>query len=166
MTEVAGRERRGIVLVTHGGQSASTAPVTATQLAVLRMIPIAAAIRRAVSADGIEVRRRLFAVRGWNGAQASPVADLTRILDELHARSAKVPVVLVGHSMGARAALRAAGHPAVIAVVGTGTVAAAEVSQSPSSPGAACCSRTAPPTASPARPTPGPTQTARVTSAT
>jgi pimeloyl-ACP methyl ester carboxylesterase len=114
----ANREQRGIVLVAHGGQSASTAPVTATQLAVLRMIPIATAIRRATSADGIEVRRPLFSVRGWNGAQASPVGDLTRLLDELHARSPAVPVVLVGHSMGARAAMRAAGHPAVIAAVG------------------------------------------------
>jgi pimeloyl-ACP methyl ester carboxylesterase len=114
----ANREPRGIVLVAHGGQSASTAPVTVTQLAVLRMIPIATAIRRAVSADGIEVRRPLFSVRGWNGAQASPAGDLTRILDEIHARSPAVPVVLVGHSMGARAAMRVAGHPAVIAAAG------------------------------------------------
>jgi pimeloyl-ACP methyl ester carboxylesterase len=114
----ANREPHGIVLVAHGGQSASTAPVTATQLAVLRMIPIAAAIRRAVSADGIEVRRPLFSVRGWNGAQASPAGDLTRILDEIHASSPAVPVVLVGHSMGARAAMRVTGHPAVIAAAG------------------------------------------------
>ncbi|HEY0932459.1 MAG TPA: alpha/beta hydrolase [Trebonia sp.] len=109
---------RGIVLVAHGGTSVSTAPVTATQLAVLRMIPIAGAIRRAVGADGIEVRRPLFGVRGWNGEQASPAGDLTRILDEIQTRSPGVPVVLVGHSMGGRAALRAAGHPVVTAVAG------------------------------------------------
>jgi pimeloyl-ACP methyl ester carboxylesterase len=114
----AGRKVRGIVLVAHGGQSASTAPVTATQLTVLRMIPIATAIRRAVSAGGIDVRRPLFSVRGWNGARASPVGDLTRILDEIHASSPAVPVVLVGHSMGARAAMRVTGHPAVIAAAG------------------------------------------------
>jgi pimeloyl-ACP methyl ester carboxylesterase len=108
----AEREPRGIVLVAHGGQSASTAPVTATQLAVLRMIPIATAIRRAVSADRIEVRRPLFSVRGWNGAQASPVGDLARLLDELHARSPAVPVVLVGHSMGARPSRRHRGRGA------------------------------------------------------
>jgi predicted alpha/beta-hydrolase family hydrolase len=113
-----GREPRGIVLVAHGGSSVGTAPVTPAQLAVLRMIPLAGAIRRAVGADGIEVRRPLFRVRGWNGDQASPVGDLIRMLDEIRARSATVPVVLVGHSMGARAALRTAGHPAVIAVVG------------------------------------------------
>jgi predicted alpha/beta-hydrolase family hydrolase len=114
----AGPGPRGIVLVLHGGQSVGTAPVTATQLAVLRMIPIAAAVSWAVRADGIEVRRPLFGVRGWNGPQASPVADLTRILDEICTGSPGVPVVLVGHSMGGRAALRVAGHPAVIAVAG------------------------------------------------
>ncbi len=82
------------------------------------MIPIAAAIRNAVGGDAIDVRRPLFKVRGWNGAQASPVADLTSVLDDVRMRSPGVPVVLVGHSMGARAAVRAAGHPAVIAVAG------------------------------------------------
>jgi len=106
------------VLVAHGGQEHSTAPVTASQLAVLRMIPIAAAIRNAVSGAAIEVRRPLFRVRGWNGDLASPVADLTAVLDVAAERSPGVPVVLVGHSMGARAAVRAAGHPAVIAVAG------------------------------------------------
>ena len=112
------RAPRGFVLVAHGGQSNSTAPVSASQLAVLRMVPIAAAIRQAVSGDGVEVRRPLFKVRGWNGPQASPVADLTAVLEEVCASAPGVPVVLVGHSMGARAAIRVAGHPAVIAVAG------------------------------------------------
>jgi dienelactone hydrolase len=114
----AGGEPRGIVLVLHGGMSESTAPVTSRQLAVLRMVPVAAAVRHAAGRDGIDVQRPLFRVRGWNGAKASPVADLTQALDELRAKHAGVPVVLIGHSMGARAALRAAGHPAVTAVAG------------------------------------------------
>ena len=109
---------RGIVMVAHGGREVGTEPVTAMQPAVLRMIPLARAIRQAVRGDGIEVRRPLFVVRGWNGAQASPVADLARALDEIRARFGTVPVVLAGHSMGARAAMRVAGHPAVIAVAG------------------------------------------------
>ena len=109
---------RGIVVVAHGGREVGTEPVTAMQPAVLRMIPLARAIRQAVRGDGIEVWRPLFSVRGWNGAQASPVADLARVLDDIRARFGTVPVVLAGHSMGARAALRAAGHPAVIAVAG------------------------------------------------
>jgi pimeloyl-ACP methyl ester carboxylesterase len=84
------------------------------------MVPLAEAVKRAAGTDGIEVQRPLFSVRGWNGGQASPVPDLVRVLDEIRARHAAVPVVLIGHSMGARAALRAAGHPAVIAVAGLG----------------------------------------------
>jgi dienelactone hydrolase len=105
----------GLVLVLHGGRSESTDPVTRTQLTVLRMIPLSHAIRRAVAPLGGAVRTPLFSVRGWNGASAAPVADLARWLDDA---PPGVPVVLVGHSMGARAALRAAGHPRVIAVAG------------------------------------------------
>jgi len=108
----------GVIVVAHGGQSASTEPTTAVQPAVLRMIPIAAAIRHALRGSGAVVLRPRFQLRGWNGDQASPVHDLDRALDGIAAAHGPVPVVLIGHSMGARAAMRAAGHPAVSAVVG------------------------------------------------
>jgi pimeloyl-ACP methyl ester carboxylesterase len=108
----------GVILVAHGGQEASTGPTGPLQPAVLRMIPVAAAIRSALRGSQVEVRRPRFRVRGWNGAQASPVGDLNAELDALAAAYGSVPVVLVGHSMGARAAIRAAGHPAVSAVAG------------------------------------------------
>ena len=109
---------KGVVLVAHGGQASSTEPTFALQPAVLRMIPVAAAIRQAVRGSGALVRRPRFRVRGWNGARACPVGDLNDVLDALAAEFGSVPVVLVGHSMGARAAVRAAGHPAVSAVAG------------------------------------------------
>ena len=108
----------GIVVVVHGGREVSTRPVTAVDPPVLRMIPVARAIRRAVGGSGIAVWRHRFAVRGWNGGQASPAADLSRLLDDIRARYDGVPVVVAGHSMGARAAFRTAGHPAVCAVAG------------------------------------------------
>lgn len=106
------------VLVAHGGRVNSTAPVTPFQPAVLRMIPLAGAVRRALPADAAVVTRPLYKVRGWNGDLASPVADLTGALDQLGERFGPIPVVLVGHSMGARAAVRVAGHPRVTAVAG------------------------------------------------
>jgi pimeloyl-ACP methyl ester carboxylesterase len=109
---------KGVVLVAHGGQASSTEPTFALQPAVLRMIPVAAAVRQAVRGSGALVQRPRFRVRGWNGAQACPVGDLNDVLDALATEFGSVPVVLVGHSMGARAAVRAAGHPAVSAVAG------------------------------------------------
>ena len=116
--EAASGTATGIVLVAHGGQASSTEPTSALQPAVLRMIPVGAAIRYAQRGSGAVVQRPRFRVRGWNGAQASPVGDLTRALDVIAAEFGPVPVVLVGHSMGARAAVGAAGHPGVSAVAG------------------------------------------------
>jgi dienelactone hydrolase len=82
------------------------------------MVPVAAAIRRAFPGSGVLVSRPRFRLQGWNGDQASPVGDLREHLDGLRGQFGPVPVVLVGHSMGARAALRAAGHPSVVAVAG------------------------------------------------
>jgi alpha-beta hydrolase superfamily lysophospholipase len=109
---------KGVVLVAHGGQTSSTAPTSPLQPAVLRMIPVATAIRLALRGTGATIQRHRFRVRGWNGALASPVGDLNEALDAVVAEFGSVPVVLVGHSMGARAAARAAGHPAVTAVAG------------------------------------------------
>jgi pimeloyl-ACP methyl ester carboxylesterase len=108
----------GVVVVAHGGQSSSTESTTAIQPAVLRMIPVASAIRKALRGSGAVVVRPRFELRGWNGGQASPVDDLNRALDGIAVAYGPVPVVLIGHSMGARAAMRAAGHPAVAAVAG------------------------------------------------
>src|ERR1700761_3639917 len=106
------------VLVAHGGRANSTAPVTPFQPAVLRMIPVAGAIRRALPNHTSVVTRPLYRLRGWNGDLASPVADLTEALDQLGEQYGPIPVVLVGHSMGARAAMRVAGHPRVTAIAG------------------------------------------------
>jgi alpha-beta hydrolase superfamily lysophospholipase len=57
-------------------------------------------------------------VRGWNGTARAPVADVTAALDELTGRFPDSPIALVGHSMGGRAAVYAAGHEQVRTVVG------------------------------------------------
>ncbi|MBE7186792.1 alpha/beta hydrolase [Jatrophihabitans endophyticus] len=109
---------RAVALVLHGGRSTSTAPVRANQLAVLRMLPFVGSLRRAGAQHGLAVARLRYRVRGWNGAERSPVADVESVLDRLVTRFPDVPIALVGHSMGGRAALYAAGHDAVRSVVG------------------------------------------------
>jgi pimeloyl-ACP methyl ester carboxylesterase len=109
---------RAAVVVAHGGKSVSAEPTGPLELAVLRMAPLANAIRRALRGCGVAVCQPRFEVKGWNGDQASPVADLDRVLDDICLRYGDIPVVLIGHSMGARAAFRVAGHPAVTAIAG------------------------------------------------
>lgn len=109
---------RAVAVVLHGGRSKSTAPATAFQLAVLRMKPFVTALRRAGADEGLAVASLRYQLRGWNGAQQSPVADARWALDRLAERFADTPVALVGHSMGGRAALYVAGHDHVSAVVG------------------------------------------------
>jgi pimeloyl-ACP methyl ester carboxylesterase len=52
---------------------------------------------------------------GWN--QDDPLSDTHRALDELQQIAGPVPAILIGHSMGGRAALRAASHPQVHGVL-------------------------------------------------
>lgn len=108
---------RALAMVLHGGRSHGTGRVRALQLAVLRMLPFAKALRRAGSGQGLAVVRLRFAQRGWNGAAQAPLADARWALAELDRRFPGIPVGLVGHSMGGRTALYVAGHPNVRAVV-------------------------------------------------
>lgn len=111
-------QTRAIALVLHGGRAKGMSRVRAHQLAVLRMRPFSAALHAAGSRAGLAVATLRYAVRGWNGTAQSPVADVRWALDRLARRLPDVPVALVGHSMGGRAALYAAGGAAVRAVVG------------------------------------------------
>jgi dienelactone hydrolase len=58
-----------------------------------------------------------YRYRGWNGVEASPLADAHWALADLRNRHGDVPAVLIGHSMGGRVALRAAGEPGVLGAV-------------------------------------------------
>jgi len=108
---------RGVAVVLHGGRSRSHLPVRPTNLAVMRMRPFVTSLRR-LAKTGLVVAQVRYRVRGWNGAERSPVPDTLWALDQLAARFPDVPVGLVGHSMGGRAAIYAAGHESVRSVVG------------------------------------------------
>ncbi len=105
------------MLVLHGGaQRREPAAVRRTQLSVLRMVPIARAIARAGD-HRLSVHRLLNSRRGWD-SQHPPTADVAWALAELGEQHGDLPVVLVGHSLGGRAALVAAAtQPSVRGVV-------------------------------------------------
>ena len=105
-----------VVLVLHGGKARSQAPVRATQLAYQRMIPIARIAHRAIAAGGAAVWLLRNRIRGWNGPAMDAVQDARWALSEIDRAHPWARVVLVGHSMGGRAALRLAGEPRVKAV--------------------------------------------------
>src|SRR5205807_8646508 len=100
----------GVVLAPPGGTRASSDVGPRRNLAGLRMWPIAATIRR-LGRRRLAVEPVRYAVRGWNGEAMSPVPDARTALASARERYGDVPVVLVGHSMGARTAIRVADDP-------------------------------------------------------
>ncbi|MEU5774518.1 alpha/beta fold hydrolase [Streptomyces venezuelae] len=109
---------RAAVLLLHGGREHGTSTPPALNLPGLRMRPFARALRKAFGARGVAVGQVRYRCRGWNGDREDAARDASRALADLAPRIGDAPVVLVGHSMGARAALHAAGHASVLAVVG------------------------------------------------
>ncbi|QCW52589.1 lysophospholipase [Nocardioides dongxiaopingii] len=104
------------VVVLHGGaRRRERAVVSPTQLSVVRMIPVARSIGRA-GGRRLAVVRLLNSYRGWDD-ERTPLDDATWAVDQLRERYGDVPVALVGHSLGGRAALLAAAHDAVRTVV-------------------------------------------------
>jgi alpha-beta hydrolase superfamily lysophospholipase len=112
-TEV--EDPQAVVLVLHGGMSRSRRPVRPWQPAVWWMRPFAEAVADAGNGS-LAVARLRYAVRGWNGPDASPLADARAALDQLADRHPGVPVGLLGHSMGGRVALHLAADGRVRAV--------------------------------------------------
>jgi dienelactone hydrolase len=111
-------QAQGVALVLHGGQVKSVAPATARQLAVLRLLPVARHLARRASPHGVAVYRLRFRFRGWNGDGSLAVSDVRWAVEQIRAHHGDVPIVLVGHSMGGRAALLAADAPGVVGVLG------------------------------------------------
>jgi pimeloyl-ACP methyl ester carboxylesterase len=81
------------------------------------MMPLARSLAAAGTAEGLVVHVVHYGRRGWNGTEAHLAADAGWAAEEVLRRYGDVPVCLVGHGMGGRAGLRAAGHSAVNSVL-------------------------------------------------
>ncbi|MCD2196875.1 alpha/beta fold hydrolase [Actinomycetospora endophytica] len=112
----------GVVLVLHGGRPDGQQDAGGFLLSHVRMVPFGQAIARAGASRGVETALLRYRVRGWNARDDAagipdPVRDARWALDDVRGRHGPdVRIVLVGHSMGARAALRVGGDENVVGV--------------------------------------------------
>ncbi|MEV0281642.1 alpha/beta hydrolase [Streptomyces sp. NPDC050610] len=105
----------GVALLLPSGEASGTRRPSPLPFAAMR--PLAKRLARAGRAEGLVTHVVHYRFRGWNGASAHPARDAEWAADEVVRRYGDVPVCLIGTGMGARAALRAAGHPAVNSVL-------------------------------------------------
>jgi predicted esterase len=108
---------RALVLVLHGGKPRSLAPVDGHSLSLRRARALHGTLAPRFAEAGLSTWLLTYRVRGWNGG-GDPVDDARWALAEVRREVGALPVVLLGHSMGARVAVHVADDPRVAGVVG------------------------------------------------
>ena len=110
-------EVTGVALFCHGGSASNLQPPKERALSLVRMRAIEQFVHRTTTDRGISTALVRYRVGGWNGEAADAHADVRWAVGQLREEhGADVPIVLVGHSMGGRAVLRAADEPSVTTV--------------------------------------------------
>jgi predicted esterase len=105
----------------HGGKARGLEPVDERSASWRRSRWMMDQVSRRLNDSGTAVWLLRYGVRGWNagaGADPSPVPDARWALDEVRREHGELPVVLLGHSMGARTSVAVADDPNVVGVVG------------------------------------------------
>ena len=110
-------DARAMILVLHGGKPRSRQAIDGRSASWRRALWLQRDIAPRAHDAGVGVWLLRYRERGWNGG-ADRSADARWALDELRAAHGDVPVVLLGHSMGARVAVRVADDASVRGVVG------------------------------------------------
>jgi pimeloyl-ACP methyl ester carboxylesterase len=102
-----------VALFCHGGTVASVEPPRERALSLVRMRAVEQFVSATGAGRGLTTSLLRYRVAGWNGMSADAHADVRWGLERIRAEHGDVPIVLVGHSMGGRAVLRAGGDPQV-----------------------------------------------------
>jgi len=113
-------EPRALVLMLHGGRANGLSAVEERNASWRRSRWMMDQIHDRANRVGVAVWLLRYGLRGWNADAApvpSPVPDVRWALDEARRLHGPVPVVLLGHSMGGRAAVAAADDKNVTGVV-------------------------------------------------
>jgi predicted esterase len=105
----------GVVLMLHGGKERSQQLVDSRSASWRRSAAMARSISDRAERAGAAVRLLRYRHRGWNAA--APVEDARWALAEVRRELGDLPVVLLGHSMGARTAVHVADDDRVRGVV-------------------------------------------------
>ncbi len=109
---------RALVLLLHGGKQRSHQSVDGRSASWRRAAAMQRSITPRAHEQGVSTWLLRYRHRGWNDlGSPSPVPDARWALDEVRRRLGPLPVVLLGHSMGARTAVHVADDDLVSGVV-------------------------------------------------
>lgn len=101
----------GVAILLPGGTPRSTRRASRHGFASLRV----RTFQRSLEGAGVDTELVTYRFRGWN--DGDPVSDAAAVIAAVRAARPESPIVLLGHSMGGRVALRLAAEPGVSAVV-------------------------------------------------
>lgn len=108
---------RAMILVLHGGKPRSHQSIDGRSASWRRASWLQREIAPRALEAGVGVWLVRYRERGWNGG-TDRATDARWALDRIRDGHGDVPVVLLGHSMGARVAVHVADDPSVRGVVG------------------------------------------------